>query len=189
MNPTAQTLPEKAWDLFKRLWSSVEFKLVLAWLFVVIATALLDSNHTYWNDPRGSSELIIRRTVLLGFFALTGIVVNDSIVLISVFKEDREKGLPIPEALEHAITSRFRAVMLTSLTTVVGLASLMFVTSTLAFMVAPIAVTLCFGLTFATALVLFVIPALIVLLERFSDWLKTRRTPSTDLIEMKGETA
>ena len=126
---------------------------------------------------------------LLGFFALTGIVVNDSIVLISVFKEDREQGIPIPDALEHAITSRFRAVMLTSLTTVAGLASLMFVTSTLAFMVAPIAVTLCFGLSFATALVLFVIPALIVLLERFNDWWKTRRASSTDLIEIKGEIA
>lgn len=78
MNPTAQTLPEKAWALFKRLWSSVEFKLVLAWFFVVIATALLDSNHTYWNDPTGSSELIVRRTVLLGFFAL-----GSAIIIIS----------------------------------------------------------------------------------------------------------
>ena len=61
--------------------------------------------------------------------------------------------------------ARFRAVMLTSLTTVAGLMSLMFVTSTLSMYVTPIAVTLCFGLTFSTLLVLLVIPALILLLE------------------------
>jgi len=126
---------------------------------------------------------------LLGFFALTGIVVNDSIVLIRVFKEDREGGMPIPAALEHAVTSRFRAVVLTSLTTIAGLASLMFVSSTLAFMVAPIAVTLCFGLAFATGLVLFVIPALLVLLERFSDWVKIQRAPSGYSNEIKGDVA
>ena len=65
-------------SLFRKLWSSVEFKLVLAWLVVVIATTLLDTNHTYWNDPQGSAELIIRRTVLLGFFAL-----GSAIIIIS----------------------------------------------------------------------------------------------------------
>jgi ribose/xylose/arabinose/galactoside ABC-type transport system permease subunit len=65
-------------SLLKKLWSSVEFKLVLAWLVVVVATAILDSNHTYWTDPRGSAELIIRRTVLLGFFAL-----GSAIIIIS----------------------------------------------------------------------------------------------------------
>ncbi len=126
---------------------------------------------------------------LLGFFALTGIVVNDSIVLISVFRDEREQGTPTPLALERAVTSRFRAVVLTSLTTIAGLASLMFVSSTLAFMVAPIAVTLCFGLAFATCLVLFVIPALLVLLERLSDWVTTRRAPSRYPVEFKGDVA
>ncbi len=102
---------------------------------------------------------------LLAFFSLTGIVVNDSIVLISFFKRDIESGTPIRQALERAITARFRAVLLTSLTTIAGLTPLMFETSSLAFYLAPIAVTLCFGLAFATTLVLFVIPALILLLE------------------------
>ena len=131
---------------------------------------------------------------LLGFFALTGIVVNDSIVLISVFKEQRELGVPVKEALEVAITSRFRAVMLTSLTTIAGLASLMFETSTLAFMVAPIAVTLCFGLGFATGLVLFVIPALILLLEKLASRIQSfHRTAWTSThtlsIDPKGDIA
>ena len=60
---------------------------------------------------------------------------------------------------------RFRAVLLTSLTTIAGLSPLMFETSSLAFYVAPLAVTICFGLAFATLLVLIVIPALILLLE------------------------
>jgi multidrug efflux pump subunit AcrB len=102
---------------------------------------------------------------LLAFFALTGVVVNDSIVLISFFKRDLESGRTIREALDHAIRARFRAVILTSLTTIAGLLPLMFESSSLAFYVAPIAVTLCFGLAFATLLVLIVIPALILLLE------------------------
>jgi len=102
---------------------------------------------------------------LLAFFSLTGVVVNDSIVLISFFKRSVEAGEPLRRALEEAVRSRFRAVLLTSLTTIAGLSPLIFETSSLAFYMAPIAVTMCFGLAFATALVLLVIPALILLLE------------------------
>ncbi len=102
---------------------------------------------------------------MLAFFALTGIVVNDSIVLISFFKRHVEAGKSIRESLELAVSSRFRAVILTSLTTIAGLSPMMFESSSLAFYMAPIAVTLCFGLAFATLLVLIVIPALLVLLE------------------------
>jgi multidrug efflux pump subunit AcrB len=102
---------------------------------------------------------------MLAFFSLTGIVVNDSIVLISFFKRDVDAGKPLRESLETAIRARFRAVILTSLTTIAGLLPLIFNDSSLSFYVAPIAVTICFGLAFATALVLIVIPALILLLE------------------------
>ncbi|MCZ6711456.1 MAG: efflux RND transporter permease subunit [Gammaproteobacteria bacterium] len=102
---------------------------------------------------------------LLAFFSLTGIVVNDSIVLISFLKRDVEAGKPLRQSLEAAIRARFRAVILTSLTTIAGLLPLIFTTSSLSFYVAPIAITICFGLAFATALVLIVIPALIVMLE------------------------
>ena len=101
----------------------------------------------------------------LAFFSLTGVVVNDSIVLISFFKRNLEAGEPLRQALERAVRARFRAVILTSLTTIGGLLPLMFEGSTLAFYVAPIAVTLCFGLAFGTLLVLLVIPALLLLLE------------------------
>ena len=102
---------------------------------------------------------------LLAFFSLTGVVVNDAIVLISFLKRRVEAGELLRPALEEAVRARFRAVLLTSLTTIAGLLPLMFETSTLSFYMAPIAVTLCFGLGFATALVLLVIPALILLLE------------------------
>ncbi len=103
---------------------------------------------------------------LLAFFSLTGIVVNDSIVLISFLRRHVDKGMPLKHALIEATHARFRAVILTSLTTIVGLMPLMFETSSLSMYVAPIAVTICFGLTFSTLLVLIVIPALILLLEQ-----------------------
>ena len=111
---------------------------------------------------------------LLAFFSLTGIVVNDSIVLISFFKDEYQPKLNgdgsfdigyLRETLAAAVNARFRAVLLTSLTTIAGLVALIFETSTLQMYVAPIAVTLCFGLAFATALVLLVIPAMVLLLE------------------------
>ena len=102
---------------------------------------------------------------LLAFFSLTGIVVNDSIVLISFFKSNVSEGMTLKDALTKAVIARFRAVILTSLTTIAGLAPLIFETSSMDFYVAPIAITLCFGLAFATLLVLLVIPAFLLLLE------------------------
>ena len=102
---------------------------------------------------------------ILSFFSLMGIVVNDSIVLISFLKRDLESGIPLNIAMKNAIRSRFRAVLLTSVTTVAGLSPLLFETSSLASVITPIAVTICFGLAFATLLVLLVIPALILILE------------------------
>jgi len=58
-----------------RLWSSVEFKLILSWLLVVLATMALDTNHTYWNSSADSAQLILRQTVLLGFFALGAAII------------------------------------------------------------------------------------------------------------------
>jgi ribose/xylose/arabinose/galactoside ABC-type transport system permease subunit len=65
-------------SLVSKLWSSIEVKLILAWLLVVGITAWLDPNHTYVTDTAGTSQLIIRRTVLLGFFAL-----GSAIIIIS----------------------------------------------------------------------------------------------------------
>ena len=58
-----------------RLLSSVEFKLIVSWVFVVLVTMLLDTRNTYWNKPADSVELILRQTVLLGFFALGAAII------------------------------------------------------------------------------------------------------------------
>lgn len=58
-----------------RLLSSVEFKLIVSWLLVVLATIVLDTNHTYWNSSADSAQLILRQTVLLGFFALGAAII------------------------------------------------------------------------------------------------------------------
>lgn len=102
---------------------------------------------------------------LLAFFALTGVVVNDSIVLVSFLRRELAAGADLVTAVRTAALSRFRAVMLTSLTTVAGLSPLMFETFSLAIYMVPIAITLVFGLAFATLLVLLVVPALIIMIE------------------------
>lgn len=109
---------------------------------------------------------------LLAFFSLTGIVVNDSIILVSCFRRELATGKSYKEAIHEASLSRFRAVILTSLTTIAGLSPLMFETFSLAMYIVPIAITLCFGLAFSTVLVLLVIPALIVMIEDFKMMLK-----------------
>lgn len=109
---------------------------------------------------------------LLAFFSLTGIVVNDSIILVSFFRRELAAGKPYKEAIHEASLSRFRAVILTSLTTIAGLSPLMFETFSLAMYIVPIAITLCFGLAFSTILVLLVIPALIVMIENFKEALR-----------------
>lgn len=114
---------------------------------------------------------------LLAFFSLTGIVVNDSIILVSFFRRELAAGKPYKEAIHDASIARFRAVILTSLTTIAGLSPLMFETFSLAMYIVPIAITLCFGLAFSTLLVLLVIPALIVMIENASLTLR-RLAPS-----------
>ncbi len=62
-------------DTLRRIFSLVEVRLILAWLVVVVLTTLVDPGHTYLEDPRGAADIIIRSTVLLGFFALGSAVI------------------------------------------------------------------------------------------------------------------
>jgi len=98
---------------------------------------------------------------LFGIFGLSGIVVNDSIILVTFFKQQREAGIETKQAIINAATQRLRAVLLTSLTTIGGLTPLLFETSVQAQFLIPMAVSISFGLMFATVLVLLVIPALL----------------------------
>ena len=102
---------------------------------------------------------------LFGLFGLSGIVVNDSIILVSFYQRLRAEGMAVAEALVEAACQRLRAVLLTSLTTIAGLTPLLFETSFQAQFLIPMATSIAFGLAFTTLLVLFVIPALLSLHE------------------------
>lgn len=102
---------------------------------------------------------------LFGFFGLSGIVINDSIILVTFYKQLREQGQAYDEALIEAACQRLRAVLLTSLTTIGGLTPLLFERSLQAQFLIPMAVSISFGLMFATVLVLLVIPALLAIYE------------------------
>lgn len=108
---------------------------------------------------------------LFGIFGLSGIVVNDSIILVTFFKHQREAGIETSQAIVNAATQRLRAVLLTSLTTIAGLTPLLFETSMQAQFLIPMAVSISFGLMFATILVLLVIPALLSVHESIADTL------------------
>ena len=104
---------------------------------------------------------------VLGYASLSGVVVNDSILLVLFLKQAGNRGLPVVDAAINASRTRFRAVMITSLTTIVGLSPLMLERSLQAQILIPIAISICFGLLASTVLVLLVIPALYVLLHDF----------------------
>ncbi len=98
---------------------------------------------------------------MFGIIALTGVVVNDSLILVDFVNRARRKGVPIYDAVVNAGRSRFRAILLTSLTTFLGLAPIVFLeTSLQAQIVIPMAASLAFGIVFSTVNTLFMIPAL-----------------------------
>lgn len=111
---------------------------------------------------------------LFGIFGLSGIVVNDSIILVTFFKQQREQGIDTTQAIVNAATQRLRAVLLTSLTTIAGLTPLLFETSVQAQFLIPMAVSISFGLMFATILVLLVIPALLSVHESIAGSFKQK---------------
>ena len=102
---------------------------------------------------------------LFGFFGLSGIVVNDSIILVSFYKHLRDKGMEVSKALIKASSQRLRAVLLTSLTTIAGLTPLLFETSLQAQFLIPMATSIAFGLMFSTIIVLFIVPVLLSFYE------------------------
>jgi multidrug efflux pump subunit AcrB len=111
---------------------------------------------------------------MFGLFGLAGIVVNNSIILVSLFKELQQKGEAMQEALVGAACGRLRAVLLTSLTTIGGLTPLLFESSLQAQFLIPMAASIAFGLGVSAMLVLFFVPALLSLLESFKAWLPAR---------------
>ncbi|MGA8206174.1 MAG: efflux RND transporter permease subunit [Woeseiaceae bacterium] len=100
---------------------------------------------------------------LFGLIALAGVVVNDSLVMVDFINKARLEGVPLQQAVIESGTERFRAIMLTSLTTAAGLLPILLERSVQAQYVIPMAISLGFGILFATAITLFLVPALYML--------------------------
>ncbi len=141
--------------------------LVLAWIFsswsrpmvimLVIPFGLVGTiyGHAAWDVP-------LSMFTVVGLIGMTGIIINDSIVLVSTIDEyAKERGL-IPAIIDGA-ADRLRPVLLTTLTTVLGLAPLLFEQSRHAQFLKPTVITLCYGLGVGLVLVLLIVPSLIAM--------------------------
>ena len=106
---------------------------------------------------------------MLGIIALIGIMVNDGLVLIGKFNNNLREGMTYDNALYEAGRARFRAIFLTSITTVAGLAPLIFEESRQAQFLIPMAISIAYGIGFATVLTLIVLPIFLA----FSNSVKT----------------
>ena len=100
---------------------------------------------------------------LFGLVALAGVVVNDSLIMVDFINKARESGVPLKQAVIDSGTRRFRAIILTSFTTAAGLMPIMLETSVQAQYMIPMAISLSYGILFATAITLFLIPSLYML--------------------------
>jgi multidrug efflux pump subunit AcrB len=158
----------------------------LAWallfVFFVIYTLLAIPFKSYWQPlivmsviPFGMIGAVMGHWImgmeltimsLLGMLALIGVVVNDSLVLVDYVNKKRSEGMDLIEAVTTAGVVRFRPIMLTSLTTFIGLMPLLFEKATQAQFLIPMAVSLGFGIIFATFITLLMVPVNYVLLDK-----------------------
>jgi multidrug efflux pump subunit AcrB len=104
---------------------------------------------------------------LLGIVALAGVVVNDSLILIDLINRQRKAGTDLHEVVRSSATRRFRPIMLTTLTTFFGLGPMLLERSLQARFLIPMAISLAFGVMFATVITLFLVPSLYMILEDF----------------------
>ncbi|MDP5214749.1 efflux RND transporter permease subunit [Pseudoalteromonas tunicata] len=105
---------------------------------------------------------------MIGFVSLAGIVVNDSILLVAYIKEHQQQGMDIHQSAVMAAKERFRAIFITSATTIAGTVPLLLESSLQAQVVQPLVVSIIFGMIVSTLLILLVLPAFYVLLNDLS---------------------
>ena len=157
--------------------------LTLAWIFaswtrpivvmVIIPFGLVGTiwGHYIWDVP-------LSMFTVVGLIGMSGIIINDSIVLISTIQEYAQKRGVIPAVIE-ATTDRLRPLMLTTLTTVFGLAPLLYETSQQAQFLKPTVITLCYGLGFGFFVVLLLVPSLVVMQQDVQRLVKSSRRAVT----------
>ncbi len=102
---------------------------------------------------------------MFGIVALSGVVVNDSLILIDLINREREEHISLVQIIRDSATRRFRPIMLTTLTTFFGLAPMLLERSLQARFLIPMAISLAFGVMFATMITLLLVPSLYMILE------------------------
>ena len=147
--------------------------LALMVIFVLIASQLRSYSQPFIilaSVPCGAAGALIGHWILghdlsfisiFGMVALSGVVVNDSLVMIDRYNKIRATGAAPDEAIVAAAQHRFRAIFLTTATTALGLTPMLFETSTQAQFLIPMAVSLATGIIFASVVILFLVPALV----------------------------
>ena len=123
---------------------------------------------------------------MLGIIALIGIMVNDGLVLIGKFNNNLREGMTYDNALYEAGRARFRAIFLTSITTVAGLAPLIFEESRQAQFLIPMAISIAYGIGFATILTLIVLPIFLSFsnsVKKTIKWLWTGKQVTKEEVE------
>jgi multidrug efflux pump subunit AcrB len=121
-----------------------------------------------------------------GIIALTGVIVNDSVVYLDRFNRNLKLGLKLTEAVYQAGIARFRPIILTSLTTLAGLYPLISEKSRQAQFLIPMAISVAWGIVFVTIFVLFIFPNLILIfndISRLMWWLWTGKKPEPEEVE------
>ena len=126
----------------------------------IIPFALIGAVAGHWLMGYNLSMLSV-----LGLMALTGVVVNDSLVLVDAVNKQLQAGAPLRKAVLAGGVLRFRPIVLTSLTTFLGLAPLLLETSTTAQFLIPMAISLAFGILFATAITLILAPVNLLIVD------------------------
>ncbi len=116
--------------------------------------------HLLFNQPMSVLSL-------LGVIALSGVVVNDSLLLVVFTNRAKDKGVETREAVLDAVRTRFRPVVLTSMTTFLGILPLLFNQSTQVLFLKPMAISLGVGILFATTIILLLVPVTYVIIDDF----------------------
>lgn len=157
----------------------VAYPLAILGIFIIIATMFRSYAQPFiiiFTVPFGIIGAVMGHLLLgydlsimsiFGMVALTGVVVNDAIVLIERINENIAEGMPFFDAILNGGARRFRAIFLTSLSTVGGLAPLIMETDIQAKFLIPMALSIAAGIAFATVLTLVLVPSLLALLSDF----------------------
>lgn len=175
MGKVGKSIGERGWIilLFMFVTVTVTFR-SFSQAFAVFLTSIFGFSGVVWGHYIHGYQMSLFS--MFGMIALIGIMVNDALVLISALNINLKNGMSYISALKKAAVSRFRPILLTSITTVAGLAPLIFEKSMQAQFLIPMAIAIAYGLIMATFLTLVFLPSILLVFNRFNKfyfWIKT----------------